>query len=382
MTKPAPPTTGRSKFVYFIFNNLPRFVLLLMIAFIFVLMNSIQEEKKIIAANKAREVAPEKPPVNAITLELLPQTISDRINLPGALEPWTHLELMSKIGGTIDEVLVTEGSRVQKGDVLARIDDADYKIAVERAEAAYNLAKNDFERDEAIYKKGVIPTATLDTNRTKMQTARADYDNAKLMLSRTTITSPMDGVIRRLHAKVGLQLGVGDPIGDILEVDRLKATIGIPESDVTAIRKLDSVELTIQALNDRKVIGRKHFLSPSPDTIARVYNLELEIDNSGGELLAGMFVRADVVKKQIVDSVVVPFYSIISRNDRQYVYVDDGGVARRMDVELGIMEKWMVQVKSGLSLGDQLIVEGHRDVEDGQKVSVIKTIRDMEDLHL
>lgn len=356
-------------------------MLLMMFVLIVFLYFAIVEENKTIAAKKAGEIKAEKPPVNAVTLALNPTTITDRINLPGSIEPWTRLLLMSKIGGAIEEVLVTEGSRVKKGDVIARIEDLDYKIAVDRAKAAYSLAKDDFERDREIHKKGVIPTATLDINRTEMETSKADYDNAKLMLSRTVVTSPMNGIIRKLDAKVGLQLSVGDPIAEILEVDRVKAVIGIPESDVNAVRKLNTVSLTIQAL-DKQIEAEKHFLSPAPDTTARLYNMELKLDNPQGEILTGMFVRADIIKKQMKNSIAIPFYSVISRNDEQFVYLEEDGLAVRRDVSIGIMENWMVEVVEGLEPGDNLIVEGHRDVDAGQKINVIKTLTDSREITL
>lgn len=382
MTKPIPPQTSRGKFVYFIWNNLPRFVLMLMIAFIVVLYMSIGDQSKIIAAKKESEIKAEKPPINTVALRLSPTTISDRINLPGYIEPWTRLQLMAKIGGTIEEVLVTDGSRVKKGDVIARIENVDYTIASDRAKAAYNLAKSDFERDREIHKKGVIPTATLDINRTKMETSKADFDNAELMLSRTVVTSPMDGIIRRLDAKVGLQLSIGDPIAEILDIDKVKAIIGIPESDVSAVRKLDTVNLTIQALGDTTIKAEKHFLSPAPETTARLYNMELKIDNPEGEILTGMFVRADIIKKQIENSIAIPFYSVISRNDEQYVYLEKDGVAAKKSVSVGIMENWMIEVTDGLAPGDHLIIEGHRDVEDGQKIKNIKTLDNIEEMNL
>lgn len=357
-------------------------MLLAMIVLILILFGAIKDKSKLIAANKAAEVSQEKPPVNAVTLALSPTTITDRINLPGYIEPWTRLRLMAKIKGSITEVLVNEGDRVKKGDILARIEDDDFRIAVERAEATFSLTKAEYSRDKSIYDKGVIPTAALDTNRTNMQKAKADYENAKLLLSRTTITSPMDGIIRRMDAKVGLQLSVGDPIAEILEIERMKGVIGIPESDVTAVRKLENVDLTVQALGDRIITGKKHFLSPSPETAARLYNLELEINNSGGEVLAGMFIRADIVKKRVENTLTVPFYSVISRNDEQYVYVEEEGIAKKKNVRLGIMEKWMVQVTAGLNPGDKLLIEGHRDVEDKQKIKIIKALTSLEGLSL
>ncbi len=380
--RPPRPTTTRARIVYFFWDNLPRFVLLAMIVLIIFLIGSIKKESALIAANKAATVVQEKPAVNAITLTLSPTTITDRINLPGSIEPWTRLQLMSKLGGTITEVLVREGDRVKKGDIIAHIESKDYEIRLDRAEAAYKLAKSEYERDKSIYDKGVIPTSAMDANKTNMQTALADYENAKLLYSRTTVTSPMDGIVRRMDAKIGLQLSVGDPIAEILELDRLKGVIGIPESDITAARKLDRVEITIQALNNRKISAKTHFLSPSPETIARLYNLELVIDNKAGDIFAGMFIRADIVKQTIENTLAIPFYSVISRNDEQFVYIEEDGVAKKRTVQLGIMEKWMVQITDGLNPGDRLIIEGHRDVDNDQKVKVIQAITSPEELAL
>jgi membrane fusion protein (multidrug efflux system) len=374
LNKPKPPNTPRGRIVFFIWNNLPRFVLLAMIIFIFILMGAIRDKSTLIAANKAAEGSREKPPVNVVTLTLSPTTITDRINLPGVVEPWTRLSLMAKLNGSITKVLVQEGDHVKKGDIIALIEDDDFRIALERAEATYDLAKSEYARDKSIHAKGVIPTATLDINRNNLQTAKSDYENAKLLFSRTSVTSPMEGIIRRMDAKAGLQLSIGDPIAEILAIDRMKGVIGIPESDVTAVRELENIDLTVQALGDRIVTGKKYFLSPSPESAARLYNLELEIDNSGGEVLAGMFVRADIVKKQVDETVAIPFYSVISRNDEQYVFIEEEGVAKKRKVKLGIMEKWMVQITAGLNPGDSLLIEGHRDVEDSQNVKIIKTL--------
>ncbi len=376
------PRSMRARLVFFLWNNLPRFVLLALIALVFILAGAIKKESASIAAIKADGLKQERPPINAVTLALQPQTIHDRINLPGNIEPWTTLSLMSKLNGTIAEILVREGQKVNKGDVLARIDAEEYHIAVDRAKSAYELAKAEYARDKAIYAKGVIPTAELDTNKTRMETAQADYENAKLQLARCTITAPMRGVVRKLDAKVGLQLAIGDPLAEILEIDRVKAVVGIPESDVTAVRGIDSVDISLQALGDRIVTGKVHYLSSSPESVARLFRLELAIDNRDGEILPGMFFRADVVKRIVPEAIVIPFYSVISRNNQQYVYVEEEGVVQKKNVRLGVMEKWAVEVTEGLAAGEKLVVEGHRDVEDQQKVKVVKAAVDIKELTL
>lgn len=380
--QPASPQTNRAKTVFFIWNNLPRFLLLAMIVLIFILAVVIKRESASIASDKAAGVKQERPPINAVTLQLQPAMIRDRINLPGSIEAWTSLSLLSKLNGTVEKVLVREGQKVRKGEVLAQIDAEDYRIAVERAKAAYDLARAEFDRDKAIYAKGVIPTAELDANKTGMETAKADLDNAELQLSRCTITAPMNGLIRKIDAKVGLQLAVGDPVAEILEIDRVKAVVGIPESEVSAVRGLETVDIDLQALDNRILPGKVHFLSSSPETAARLFRLELAIDNPDGEILPGMFIRADVVKKTVADAVVIPFYSVISRNNEQYVFIEKDGVAEKNPVKLGIMEKWLIQVTEGVKAGDKVLVEGHRDVEDKQKIKVVKAATDMKELTL
>ena len=356
MDKPHPPQSTRGKFFYFLWNNAPRFVLLLLIIAVIFLFMSVQAKNEALTAQKAAEISEEKPPVNTVTLLLTPRTITDKLNLPGSIQPWTDLTLLAKIGGTITEVLVQEGDRVKTGDIIARIDPVDYRIAVERTQAAYDLARIDFERDQAMYKRGATPIASLDTNRTKMQTAKADLENAKLLLSRTSVTAPMDGIIRTLQAKIGLQLAVGDPIAEILETDRMKCVVGIPESDVSAVTHLSQVEIEIKALENRRFTTTKHFLAPSPNTVARLYNLELELDNQSGEIFSGMFFRADIVKKRVENALAVPLYSVISRNDEQYVFIEKDGMAEKRPVTLGILEGWMIQVPNRLNSGDHLII--------------------------
>lgn len=332
-------------------------------------------KEQLVEAKQAARVET-RPLVNAVLLDLQPRPMAEALNLPGAVEPWLRLDLVARITGTVETVLVAEGDRVQAGQTLARLETAEYRIAVDAARAAHTLAKADYERGRAMLKTRVIPTATLESTAARLQTAAAELERAQLNLTRCAITAPMDAVIKRLDAKVGLYLAVGDPVGELLQIDRVKAVVGIPESDVDAVRRLHQVALTIQALGDRPLIGRKHFLAPSPDSAAYLYRLELALDNPGHDILPGMFFRARIVKKSIPDGLAVPLYSVISRGDEQYVFIAEGDTARRRPVRLGVIEGWLVQVVEGLAPGDRVLVEGHREVEDGQGIRVIRTLTD------
>ena len=339
------------------------------------LFRSGGKKERLEQAKKAGRVE-ERKLVNAVLLDLQPRPIEDVINLPGTIEPWTRLELLAKVSGAIVEVKVREGDAVTTGQILALIEPDDYRVALEAARAAQALAKADYERGRTMHQTKVIPVASLESLAARLQTASAELERAQLQLSRCTITAPMDGVIKRLDAKVGLFLSVGDPLAELLQIDRVKAVVGIPESDVDAIRRLDQVGLSIQALADRALVGRRHYLAPSPDTGAYLFRLELALDNPDHEILPGMFFRARIVKQHIPQALTLPIYAVISRGDEQYVFVAEGETVRKQAVRLGVIEKWQVQITDGLKAGDRVLIEGHREVEEGQGIKVIKVVTD------
>lgn len=370
------PKTKRTTILFFLWRHLPRLALLCLILLIIVLSGGINREKDRLDREKAAGRAETAKPINVVLLEVQPSTIQDAVNLPGVLEPWTTLELMAKVDGSISEVLVREGSVVQVGDVLARIEPDDYRIALDSAQAAYRQAMADHERKKAMMAKKTVSRAQLEMSETQMLTTRAAMEVAELRLSRCTITAPISGVIRRLDAEIGLLLSIGDPIAEILHTDRLKAVVGIPESDVDAVRRLSEAKITIQALADMQVTGKKYFLSPAPETTARLYRLELEIADPDGAILPGMFCRAHILKQTVSDALSVPIYSVITRNNEQFVFIVEDQVVHKRPVQLGILENWRIQITDGLRPGDRVVVEGHRDIEEGQQVNVLQVLTD------
>lgn len=366
----------RSGLLFFIWNNVPRLALIIFVVVIFFLFGTIGEKKAKLEAAKKEEHVEQKKLVNAILLQLQPRTIYDVINLPGTIEPWSKLQLLAKVKGAIVEVLVEEGDSVQAGDVLARIEDDDYRIALDAARAAYTLAKSEFTRNQAMLKKRVIPSASLEISETALLKAKTDLEKAELELSRCIITAPIACVVKRIDAKVGAFLSVGDPLAQLLQLDQVKGVVGIPESDVAAVRKVKQVDITISALKNKHFTAKAHYFTPAPETTAYLYRFELALDNPEHQILPGMFLRANIIKEQVDNAIMVPLYAIISRSDKQFVYVVDGEKVRRQPVELGIIEGWQIQVTKGLAAGDAIVIEGHRDVEDGQQVHIVKVITD------
>jgi membrane fusion protein (multidrug efflux system) len=152
--------------------------------------------------------------------------------------------------------------------------------------------------------------------------------------------------------------------------------VGVPESDVAAILDLEEADVIIEALGDRKVRGKKIFLSRQPRSLARLYNLELEIPNEDGHILPGMFAKVELVKEVFPSALAIPLYSVITRGNDRFVYVEKDGKVEKRSVELGVLVGWEVHITGGLKPGERVVVVGHRFLDDGQAVSVIKNVKD------
>jgi RND family efflux transporter MFP subunit len=167
---------------------------------------------------------------------------------------------------------------------------------------------------------------------------------------------------------------VGDPVARIIQIDPVKVVVGVPESDVAAVFDLTQAEVIIEALEKHRVKGRKVFLSRQPRTLARLFDLELRVPNPEGRILPGMFARVELVKQVFNQALAVPLYAVISQSDKHIVFVEKEGRAESRNIELGPLIGWQVQVTSGLSPGEKVIVVGHRLLDNGQAVEVIKNV--------
>jgi membrane fusion protein (multidrug efflux system) len=353
---------------------LPLLVLLVLIFIAVGLGAKVKNEKARLLEEKSNAVFPERPAVNVVEQELVPAIMRDRMNLPGIVEPWEKLEILAEVRGQVKEVLVEEGSHVKQGDLIARIDTGDYENRRDSIRAAYNLALTNLKRLSGLHEQEIIAQSRYDSSKAEVDSLAADLATAELQLERCFIKSSIAGIVNDLPAKKGLYLAVGDPVATVLDIDKVKVTVGIPEADVDAVRKIERFEIAIEALGNKKIIGRKYFLAVAPESQAQVYRLELQVENSQEEILPGMFTRVEIIKQEFPDALAIPLYAVISRNDKHYVYLEENNVAKLQEVKLGILDGWHIQITEGLEPGGKVIVVGQRSVDEGQRVNVVKRV--------
>jgi membrane fusion protein (multidrug efflux system) len=347
--------------------------------------------------NDALRAAAVKPPVDVAVLPVQPVAVRDTIRLPGLIQASRDVTVSAQVSGTVlhgKHGPVAEGTRVQAGAELLRIDPEDARIAVERARTALKDAQLRLERTRDLRRQQATAQSELDAAAAAYDLARIDHEAALLDLERCTLRSPIDGVVETVFPEPGELLSRGDPVATVLDLDRVEVEIGIPEKDVDAVAGLTEAVVAVEALGSR-FVARKTYLGSAPVDRTLVYRLRLEADNPGHRLRPGMFVEAELVRAERPASVLVPLYCVIARDGGHEVYVVQEAAgqtglppgqgaprqfAERRQVQLGVIQGQQVEIRSGLRAGDRLIVLGQRSVQHGTAVTVTRSVRDLQEL--
>jgi membrane fusion protein (multidrug efflux system) len=364
----------KTKILRFFWGLFPWLIVILIVAFIVNLSGQIKVEKAKLTEAKKAAIKKEVPAVRVITMTLKPGRLEDKINLPAEVVPHENLWVKSEVPGQVVAIPVKEGQMVRKRQVLIRLDDRDLLSQLERIEANYELAKLEYDRIATLVKKKITAATNLDKIKAQLKDLTAQRTMASLALSRTRIIAPIGGRLNAIKTEVGDQMVPGKAVAQILQFSKVKVVVGVPESDVASVLDLDEATVIIEALDKRKVKGRKIFLSRQPRTMARLYDLELMIPNPKGHILPGMFARVELVKNVFEKALTVPLYAVITKGDERFVYVEKDGRAEKRTVELGVLVDWQVQITAGLKPEERVVVVGHRFLDDGQVVEVIKNV--------
>jgi membrane fusion protein (multidrug efflux system) len=284
---------------------------------------------------------------------------------------------------------VEEGETVTAGTPLCTIDDRDYVAAVEQAtagrdaaKASLGLAKLQFERIARLRRDGTVGQAEYDAAEAAVSQAEASLrqataaaGRAKLALERTVVRAPISGFVSKRPATVGGLVAPGARVARLVDTRKVRVNVGIPERDVLAVEGLEKVRVTLASVPGRTFEGRRIYLGVETEDGSRTYRMQLEVDNPGGTLRPGMFAKARIVRGKPRRTVLVPLFAVIPRERDRIVFVEKGGVARRRVVETGALvggslAEAKVEITKGLSAGDRLIIVGHRQVEDGDRVTI------------
>ena len=332
----------------------------------FVLAGCQDQESMAVAEN----TSPQAPAIPVAVMIVEPVPIRDVIFLPGETEASEDVKVAANTAGRVDWIGPREGHRVNKGDLLARIDVSALKASRDRAEAAFKLADDLYQRRLRLFDNKIIAREELDQSETQRTLALTDLAQIKVRYNHGFPKSPITGIVNHLYLDEGEYADIGKPIVDIVNIDRIKINVRVPELDVRFVKKGQSTPVKIDAFPDRTLIGTVDFVSFKADPATKTFLVRSIIDNADHDIRPGMIGRVTFVRRAIADAVAAPLFSLVDKGGERLVFVEKDGVAQSRTISIGVIEGDRVQITSGLKVGDHLIVKGHTEVEDGMKVIV------------
>lgn len=307
---------------------------------------------------------------NVVVQVLTARDIQDGLLIPGSLEPWLDVTLSAETMGKIERQPVDEGDRVSAGDEIVHIDTTTIQTRYQQTKAQFQLAKQELERVEDSSRQGISSPQDRDRANVDYDVAMANLKASEIELAASVIRAKIDGVVDTLEKEEGEYVTAGTNLVRIVQVDRLKLVVGIPERDIPFFSIGDRVTVTLDAYGNRTFQGVIYRIATTAEESTHTFVTEIALDNDEGLLKPGMIARAHFIRRVFEEALSVPLFSIISTDRERYVFVESEGVAELRPVEIGFIQGDQVQIAQGLNPGDRLIIVGQRDLRDQDPVNV------------
>lgn len=315
---------------------------------------------------KTTEVATER--VDQVrTTPLAYQEVSRQIELSSTLEGYETMNISPSVTGTIEKIYVEVGDRVKKGDTLVRMD----RNQLNTTRITFANLQIELNRVSMLLESEAISQQTYDQTKLSYdQTA----ETLRFLEENTFVRAQFDGVISAKNYEDGELYSGSQPILQLTQINTLKSYINVPETFFPMVKEGMSVDIVSDIYPDKVFPSKIEIVYPTVDPASHTFTVKLKIPNSEELIRPGMYVRTTLAlgKDQ---ALTVPYQAVlrlIGSNNR-YVFVNDGGVAKRVFVQVGERHDETIEISSDeLEIGDEIVTTGQSKLVEGVKLNVVK----------
>ena len=290
-----------------------------------------------------------------------------RNSYPGYLEEGQSVEMAFKYGGTLQQLNVSEGCPVKKGQVLARISSPQMESTRRSAQATLEQAQDAYDRLKKVHDNGSLPEIKWREMVADLEKAQSALDLANAMLADNTIKAPFDGTVTTVNAEIGENIAPLKPVMRIINTKGMAVKISVPENEITKVQIGDTAEVVIPAMNDRHLNGKVIEKNMTASLLTHSYPVKVLIEQPDTDLSPGMIGKV-VLKSDVNKGIIVPANAVLINQEGKFVWVAEDGRATRRQISLSGYSGNGVIVSEGLETGDVVIVEGYQKVSEGMKV--------------
>lgn len=297
---------------------------------------------------------------------------SNHMELVGVTKPEREVVVASETSGKIVQINFKLGDSVNKGTVLAKVDDTYKRLSFETSQVNYDKAKADYERYQVLRQGDAVSEEQMRNLKITLENASIQLENTKKQLDDTKIVAPFSGVITSKNTELGAYVNAGTSIAGIADIVRLKIVLAVSESNVYQLSKGQEVRISTDVYPGVNYIGKISSISPQGSS-AHTFPVEISITNdSKNSLKAGTYVNASVDMGESGKALMIPRDAIVSSIKDPSVYVVKNESVHLVKINAGLRYNSYLEVTSGISEGDQVVTNGQINLTDGAKISIIK----------
>jgi membrane fusion protein, multidrug efflux system len=295
--------------------------------------------------------------LNATGFVIKAKHLSELVNSTGTLRPDEEVDLSFEASGKIVGINFTEGTRVKKGDLLAKINDRPLQAQLEKLEAQLKMTEAKEFRQRSLLDKDAISQESYDQVETDVQTITADINLIKANIAQTELRAPFDGIIGLRYLSEGSFATPSTKIAKLIKISPLKIEFSIPEKYASEIKIGYPITFTIDG-STNIFKASVYAVDPKIDIETRTIILRALYPNKNEELKSGRYAGITLEMSQIDNAIAIPTEALIPQLDGEQVFIYKHGKAQAIKVNTGLRTESQIQVTNGLQFGDTLITSG------------------------
>jgi len=333
----------------------------------------------------------------------------------GLVKAGRELDLVSNISGFVDNVFIYEGKKVNKGDLLIKLDDSEQKISLSESEVNLTNAKIEYgflskeipadmsqvkadsiselikqldekfslgeiNKNSYLSKKEELDLALIFTgakrdevilNKSGLTNAINAMNKAKLNLAYTEIRAPFSGVVADFNLVERQRINAGEKIFKLLDIDKYKIEVGVIESEIANIKNKSEVVVKLNSLPGAIFKGRVLYINPLIDSETKTCRVTILVPNNDSRVKPGMFANVLIENQILKDKLLIPKDALLVRDKRDLVFVTDGDLAKWHYVDIGNQNEEYIEILKGVEAGDSVIVNGHYNLAHDAKIKIV-----------
>ena len=310
--------------------------------------------------------------IQGAVVEIKTGQVPIRVEVTGQVRPIFQATLSSRIQGTIDQLLVREGTQVVKGQTLIQLDRRDVQGDLARASAEVENTKAQFNRMKLLYGQEAVSKQEVENATRAFKVADANRKTALTQLSYTVVKAPFDGVITEKKVEVGEMASPGQPLLKMEDPLQLRLEATVAEGDLKSVSGGDTIPVVIDALSGQALTGVVSQILPAGDPQTHTFMVKVDLPQTSG-LKTGMFGRFQL-DKGTHQTILVPDSAIVERGELTSVFVvGSDQISRLRWIKVGRRFDIQTEILSGVNVGERALLDGARGI-DGAAVKVVETI--------